>query len=229
MTPAEDKPQPLALYSLAGDLAQLVTLQMEMIDSQEDTSDVDREIAEYLGERIPERVDAAAHMVRYLESQVKLAEEEEQRLRRRKARLQNARERLRGYLARVLELLPIPKRGLRRLEGRSATISLWANGGEQRIDVNEQLLPGEFFRYRIEVGYDEYLRMVELLGSPAIRGAERIVDTRLVRESLAQPCLACQGGRFKQPDAPCASCGDSGLTGVPGATLAERGHHVRIS
>ena len=221
-------PPPLTLYSLTGDLVDLVTLQAEMIANGEDTADIDREIQAYVGERIPERVDAAAHVSKSLQAQARLAEEEEKRLRARKQSFLNARERLHGYLAAVLERLPMPKRGSRRLEGRTSTVALYGNGGEQTLDFKEELLPAEYFTYKIELSHSEYLQARELLGTPAVKNAERVPDTRLIREHLGLPCAACQGGRYKRPDAPCASCGDSGFMGVPGAQLLPRGSHIRI-
>lgn len=219
----------LSLYSLTDELAQLLAVQEEMIENGENTDEISRQIVEYIAARIPERVDAAAHVSKHLKAQEDFAEAEEKRLKARKHFFSEARKRLHGYLVRVLEMLPEPKRGVRRLEGDVASIALYGNGGLPPLDLYEEsLLPAEYYTFKIELSYANYLQALEVLRIPQVIHAERIVNEKLIRQHLALPCSACEGGKFSKPDAPCSACGGDGMAHIPGARLAPRGNHIRI-
>ena len=219
----------LSLYALTDDLTQLLAVQDEMIANGEDTTEINRQIVEYVATRIPERVDAAAHVSKHLKAQEELADAEEKRLKARKLNFRAMRDRLHDYLERVLEMLPEPKRGVRRLEGDYASIALYGNGGLAPLEIyDESLLPAEYFTYQIQLSHSDYLKALDVFGIPQIRYAEKIRNEKLIRQHLALMCGACEGGKFSKPEAPCSSCGGDGLAHIPGARLAPRGNHIRI-
>src|ERR1051325_6743104 len=123
MTPAAEPIKELTLYHLSTELMDLLSVRAEMCEGGEDTTEIDVQIAEYV-QRIPDKVDATAHVLRTLESQETLAMEEISRLHARRKRIVSALEHLKQYLCSVLEQLPKPKRGCRKLEGSTAELVL---------------------------------------------------------------------------------------------------------
>ncbi len=236
MTPTMDAPQAqthsLTLYSLTDELAQLMALRAEMAENAEDTAAIDGEIAVYL-QRLPEKVDAVAAILRILDSQVGLAADEVQRLNQRRRRLAAAREKLAGYVCDILSQLPEPKRGSRKLEGGTATLALVRNGGAEPLDVyDESLVPDEYCVAVVKIPWAKWLDIREFADCPPAN-VEREVNNKAVREALAAPCWACEGTGIIPTDTPsettpCNCCMGDGKGSVPGAKLMERGSRLEI-
>jgi len=218
----------LTLYDLSNELAQLSSVRSEMVEAGEETTEIDTQIAVYM-QALPTKVDGVAKFLLHLAGQEKFAEEEERRLKAAKFRFRAAREALTGFVMFVLQRLPLPKHGgPRKLEGHSATLSAVQNGGKQELIIdNDQLVPAEYRNYIVCFSHNEWLHALELLGSPAVKNADRPIDKALVRDTLLSPCLRCQNDPESREG--CEKCGGSGYQTVAGAHLADRGYRLRIS
>ena len=171
----------------------------------EDTSAVDAEIARYLGEQLPAKVDGIRGFVRQEEAIAAAATEEAARLSQIAAARLARVARLKEYL-----LFALQAAGKTKLEGRTGgSISVCANGGVQPLVIDSSLLPDHFC------------------------DSVRTPNTIRIRAALEHPCATC-GGSKDDPADPrqfadsCPACGASGKQGVPGAHLDPRGQHVRI-
>lgn len=112
---------------------------------------------------------------------------------------------------------------------------------------NPGLLPKEFYEIVIHISLENFQRIcncVDEIGSPALRQA--LADARnsglqestigkprlsAIYAALQKPCPACKSlpiQHYGVGDAECPMCGGSGLAGVPGARLLDRGEHVEV-
>ncbi len=215
----------LTLYSLTDELAQLISARVEMAEAKEDTTAVDAAISAYTAQ-LPQKVDATAHVLQTLESQIALAKVEEERLSDRRAFLEASRDRLKEYVLDVLSNLPKPKHGSRKLEGSTASLVLKPNGGLARLEIqDENLIPDECCIAEVRMPWRMWTekRLTYLRGELECIKAKRLPSNEAIRKAMEAPCWACEG---KGGD--CASCGGSGKAGVPGARLLERGATLQI-
>lgn len=224
----------LSLYHLSADLTDLIALRMEMVEAKEDTSEIDRQLAAYMAS-LPQKVDAVAHVIRHMESQEELATQEIARLNARRRSTASERERLEEYVKGVLAGLPDPKKGkVKKLDGQTASLQLWPNGGAQPVDIQDgSLVPDEYCKATVTLPYVWWLKI--LADSATLPGPDWTVrrepDDDLIRKALNENCWDCSGsGKHGEdyPDMPCPACGGSGKQGVPGCSLRERGTHLRI-
>jgi hypothetical protein len=220
------QPGSLSLYHLADDLVSLLALREEMAEDKESTEAADAAIAEYM-QSLPQKVDGVVHVLRTLESQAELAAAEVVRLAARRRRIASAAYRLRQYCCDVLARLPKPKRGSRKLEGSTATLTLKGNGGLEPLDVyDEALVPDEYCTAEITVPFSFWGKVNDLCNEHGVRykfSGRRSVDHIAIRKALAENCWLCEGN-----GGDCNACGGSGKQGVPGARLQERGNHLEI-
>jgi hypothetical protein len=132
----------LTLYSVVDTLPALIdSLDMTEPGSPE-RAECEAEITRYF-EALPQKVDGVAHVHAHLEAQVKFAGTEIQRLQNRKRRFEHAVERMEAYIMSVLDRLPVPKRGPKKLEGATATFSLCKCPASLRI-TDEAKIPAEY-------------------------------------------------------------------------------------
>jgi hypothetical protein len=117
-------PKPtLTLYALSEELmAHLDSIDLTDPGSSE-RAECEAAIQAYLAQ-LPAKVDSVARMLAHLESQAQMAAREMQRLTMRKQTFERATERLEEYCVRVLEQLPAPRKGPRKLEGETSTLTL---------------------------------------------------------------------------------------------------------
>lgn len=228
-----DPARSLTLYHLSDELAQLTALRVEMAEAGEDTTAVDHSIALYL-QALPDKVDAVAHVLHTIESQIALAKVEQDRIAKRTEPFQAAFDRIRQYACDVLAELPKPAKGCRKLDGQSSTLMLKGNGGLAPLQIDDEtLVPDECCVAQVQMPYADWMAMWEAIiirGEKAIdpqflanAQCQRSVDNKAVRKSLDEPCWACEGKGGE-----CISCGGTGKQGVPGARLMDRGMHLEI-
>lgn len=172
----------LTLYSVVDTLPVLIdSLDMTEPGSPE-RAECEVDIARYL-EALPQKVDGVAHVHTHMAAQVRLADAEIKRLQARKRRFENAVERMETYIMSVLDKLPVPKRGPKKLEGATATLSLCKCPPSLQI-TDESKIPAE---YRIVIHpvpattqVDKAAVKQALQLGIAVPGAELITDrTRL--------------------------------------------------
>ena len=94
-------------------------------------------------------MDRVGYALAFLESQAQLAAAEIKRLQARKGRYERDTERLERYCCRVIEQLPEPKRGARKLEGRTTTLSI--RPSDEVIITSEEQVPGAYKTVCVEM------------------------------------------------------------------------------
>ena len=172
----------LTLYEITDTLPVLLdSLEMTEPGSPE-RSECEADITRYM-EALPSKVDGVARMLAHFEGQEKLAAAEIQRLQARKRRFGAARERLEVYVMSVLDKLAQPKRGPKKLEGDTATLSLCACPASLRIN-DETKIPAE---YRIVIPQTTQVNSMAVkdalkLGI-AVPGAELVTDKKRLGRS----------------------------------------------
>jgi hypothetical protein len=151
--------QAMTLYSLSEDL----TAHLESVDLTEPGSpqreECEAAIRRYM-EQLPAKVDSVARMLAHLENQAQMATQEMQRLQGRKQAFERAGERLSAYCVRVLEELPEPKRGPRKLEGETTTLAL--RPSEAAIVTDEAAVPALYKTAVLEMPapvWEEFVRL----------------------------------------------------------------------
>lgn len=230
--PGSPKPiKSLTLYSLSSELTDLINERMEMVEAGENTAEIDKQLSAYFA-ALPNKVDAVAAVLKHMEAQEELATAEVARLNARRRSFASERERLEGYVKDVLAALPDPKRGkVKKLEGGTASLQLWPNGGAQSLDVQDPaMVPIEYQTVTVKMNMADWVAY----GGPIQKNCSFDVtqepDDKLIRKALAENCWDCSGtGRYGHEDeAPCPACGGSGKQGVPGCSLRPRESHLRI-
>lgn len=135
-------PSGLTLYEITDTLPVLLdSLEMTEAGTPE-RAECEAEIMRYF-EALPQKVDGVARILAHFEAQAKFASEEIKRLQTRKGRFDRAAERLESYAIAILERLPEPKRGPKKLEGATSTLSLRKCPASLRI-TDESQIPARF-------------------------------------------------------------------------------------
>ena len=192
----------MTLYALSEDL----TAHLESIDLTEpgtpERAECEMAIQVYMGQ-LPTKVDSVAWMLAHLEDQVQMAAQEIQRLQGRKQAFERAQERLEEYCIHVLEQLPEPKRGAKKLEGRTSTLALRLS--DAVVITDEATVPAEYKTACVE--------MPALVWESLVRRDESVIG-RLTKQNLKVRLVdvkkAIKGGES-----------------VAGADLEYRNHLVR--
>ena len=192
----------MTLYALSEDL----TAHLESIDLTEpgtpERAECEMAIQVYMGQ-LPAKVDNVAWMLAHLEDQAQMAAQEIQRLQGRKQAFERAQERLEEYCIHVLEQLPEPKRGAKKLEGRTSTLTLRLS--DAVVITDEEAVPAEYKTACVE--------MPALVWESLVRRDETVID-KLTKQKpkvrLADVKKAIKGGES-----------------VTGADLEFRNHLIR--
>jgi len=192
----------MTLYALSEDL----TAHLESIDLTEpgtpERAECEMAIQVYI-EQLPAKVDSVAWMLAHLEDQVQMAAQEIQRLQGRKQAFERAQERLEEYCIHVLEQLPEPKRGAKKLEGRTSTLALRLS--DAVVITDEVAVPAEYKTACVE--------MPALVWEGLVRRDESVIG-KLTKQNLKVRLVdvkkAIKGGEV-----------------VAGADLEYRNHLVR--
>lgn len=130
------------LYGILDELAVLIdSLDMTAAGSPE-RAQCEAEIQVYL-RALPQKVDGIAHVLKTWENQVSFGKAEVKRVADRAARFQRLYDHLTGYVIPILEALPEPKKGTRRLEGQSSTLALASCPASVNV-TNETAVPARF-------------------------------------------------------------------------------------
>lgn len=149
----------ISLYSLAEDLtAWLDTRECTDPDSEE-RKECDRAVETFVGQ-LATKVDSVSWMLGHLESQAAFAAQEIKRLQDRKRFFEAAQEQLEQYCVRVIEALPEPKKGARKIEGASSTLSIRPSEGA--ILTDEAAVPAEFKTAVVEMPAKTWELLVKL-------------------------------------------------------------------
>lgn len=124
----------------------------------------------------------------------------------------------------------------RKLQSALGSISLVGNGGKQPVEIaDESLIPDEFWRVTVTMPAERWndIREADFGDDETNRLLRGIVPKRepsksAIEAELNRNCEQCEG-TGGVPDCFCPHCGGTGKRGVPGARLADRGEHVRVT
>jgi len=146
----------------------------------------------------------------------------------------------------------------RKLQSALGSIMLVNNGGKQPVEItDEALVPDEYKRVTMTMSVLDQELLCEMLnwaaderpGTNEAQGVRDLVSRIMlsirskdvsksaIEAALNQPCESCEGvgrrcvheSQLSEVWDTCDSCGGTGKRGIPGARLAERDQHVRIS
>lgn len=134
----------ITLYQIEDYLRALIDTADGMEESDEQRLAILADIAEANSAAIQKR-DNVIRFLRHLEIQESGIDAEIDRLKALKAHYSKGRERLEKYVVSVLEQLPQPKRGARKLEGTIGVLSLRKNPDKVEIfEGDEALVPAQY-------------------------------------------------------------------------------------
>lgn len=150
----------LTLYNLADTLPALLDTLDMVEEGTPERQELETQIQVYM-QALPAKVDDTCRMLAHFEAQQDMAAKEIKRLQERKKAFERAQERLEGYVVRVLEFLPPPKKGQPKLEGATNTLTLRPSDAVKIID--EPSVPAEFKTACIELPLTEWAFVIEAL------------------------------------------------------------------
>jgi hypothetical protein len=122
-------------------------------------AECDKAVDEFTAQ-LASKVDAVSWMLAHLESQAELAAEEIKRLQARKKFFESAVETLETSCVRVIEKLPEPKKGARKLQG--ATTALSIRPSDRVIPTDEASIPSKFKTASIEMPAPQWELLIDL-------------------------------------------------------------------
>lgn len=143
----------LTLYKLEDELLAWAN-SFEMAESDEQRMEIAERVSAYL-QQAREKRDRFVEFLRHIDSQIKLAGEEESRIAQRRIALQNMRASLEEYAIRTMEALD-----LRKLEGNTSTLSL-ARRPVSVILTDESKVPLCFKRATITLPAEQAMDVFE--------------------------------------------------------------------
>ena len=170
----------LSLYELSEELVCLLDTRDMVEQGSADQADLDAQIQQFQ-DALPRKVDNVCRMLAHLESQAaaaKLAANLEfDRLTKRQKHFESQAASLEGYCVRVLEALPAPKKGPRKLEGQCNTLALSTS---ERCKVEDAaLVPIEYKTAAAKMPAELWQQIVETLWPETLAQITVDVSVRL--------------------------------------------------
>lgn len=231
----------LSLYQLEVELCELIEFR-ESCETEEERKAADAQIAVYV-EREVRKVDNLRSYLRHCEMMIGTAREEVQIQSGRMQAWTARKDRLKSSVLGVMQMI-----GEKKLEGRTGTLSIKGNGGQQALTItDESLVPDEFCEAHVVLKIDAWFKRLRFHLGSDVAVCSRVVRNDLVRRALSEPCPNCEGGDLVNmveeipvihgvPDlsqaiktvVPCSACGGEGTRRVPGARLEPRGSHLEV-
>jgi hypothetical protein len=171
----------LSLYALESDLGALLECAETVTPEQE--AQYRAELAEAL-QKTTEKRDRVAQFLAHCESQAELAKAEIKRLQDRRQFFERAAERMKSYVSWIIrEMGPDEKGAWRKLEGKTATLSLRKMPDVLQVD-DEASIPPKFKTLVIEVPAAAWERHIEQCGDKSILDAVLRTEVKLDRRGL---------------------------------------------
>ena len=239
----------LSLYAIESDLSNLIEMREQTLASlklaefegdlpltierlNEEAVEIEAAIQLYVRTEIT-KVDNIRAFWRHCELMRDAAKAEAETQAQRAKGWASRLDRLKETCRAVMETIPFPTGKPRKLEGRTGSLLLKANGGKQAVEISdESLIPEECRRVTVTMSVDMWQSVcdayahcnesVDLDAMPGI-GVRTELSLSLIGEALQRPCGKCKG---IGASVPCPECGGSGHRSVSGAYLVERGSHV---
>jgi len=197
----------LSLYQLDDRLVELIQYREERLydlqspADEEELRTLDVEITKYL-EALPKKVTGVVSVFRLWDDRESNIDAQIMRLTAAKLRISKNRERLKSYVAEILDRQPEPVKGCKKLEGVDGSVlMLKKNGGLAPLKIQDDVLPDEYRTTEIRL--------------PATYVADVVAQFPGAKAGRTEP----DNGRIREA----LKTGE-----VPGAWLTERGQHVEI-
>ena len=212
----------LSLYQIEADLQELMAAYSE---AEEDATReaIEAGIREYV-EREVMKVDGIRSYLRHCEVMADAAKAEAAAQLERSKQWTKRAEKLESACLAVMTQM-----GKKRLEGNTGALVAKKNGGVAPIEItDEMLVPDEFCVAQVEMPWViwDCADKVTVGIMPEHVKVKRVVSNTAIRKSIDLTCWACNG--ICSEENPCSLCGNSGLAGVPGARLLERGSSLQV-
>ena len=240
----------LSLYTIESDLSNLIEMREqaqaelyaittlgespERTEATEALKIIDDQISQYIGAEI-RKVDNIRSFWRHCELMRDAAKAEAETQAQRAKAWASRLDRLKETCRSVMETIPFPTGKPRKLEGRTGSLLLKANGGKQAVEISdESMVPDELCTVTVTMS-------AALWNAAAVFFAEDLVGTKvgprtpslsLIGEAIQKPCVACNGVGApwnNSASVPCPECGGSGHQSVPGCRLSPRSNHVECT
>lgn len=216
----------LSLFQIEHELVELIEFR-ESAETDEERKAADAQIQVYVEKEV-RKVDNIRSYLRHCDVMATAAKEES-RLQADRAKAWTGRmDRLKASVLGIMQMI-----GEKKLEGRTGTLSVRGNGGQQALTItDESLVPDEFCDMTLIVPASIWKRDRTLA---SIAGT-RSVKNDLVRKALSEPCPVCKGEKAifppvdwkDQTQIKCPGCSGEGTRRVPGARLEPRGSHLEV-
>ena len=223
----------LTLWHIESALLELLDAREEA-DTPEAVTACDEALAEYVAREV-QKVDNIRGLIKHCQVVARAAREEARDQEARARAWERREERVKAFVQVVMEQFNLP-----RLEGRAGRLMLKGNGGLKPLEITDPaVIPEECVRYAGWISGRMMRQLREELNFALLSSAdmylERVVDNDAVRRAL-KTCEVCHGSGEVTVDAEyseacggtCPACAGSGLGGVPGARLRDRGKHVEV-
>lgn len=227
----------MTLWEIAGEIRRLVELREDLAIAIPDPGEeaallqsreqVETELREYFTKEI-RKVDGIRNWWRHCETMASTAKAEAKVQSERAAAWTARLDHLKAMCCSVMEGMPWPAKGSKKLEGHTGSLLLKGNGGKQAVLVSDPtMVPVEFCILSVNIPGSIICAVIESFPGLKIT-ANRIPCLEMIRQELEKECANCggHGKAWADPMESCPNCGGSGKQGVPGCQLAERGNHV---
>lgn len=221
----------LTIYDIQADLANLIEVRDEMQEKGEDLQHIEQAICDYVAKSV-RKVDGILSYIKHAEMMESAAKAESARLKAVSVTWAGRIERLKHFVRFVMEGMQWDEGRVRKLEGKTGSLVLKADGGKPAVEITQaSLIPEELVQYTGTISGCDFMKMMNAIREVVCNDGwvgsvqmERIPHKGRIAAALEKPCPGCGGNEI----VPCQLCGGSGKAVVPGARFAERGSSVIV-
>ena len=220
-------------------LAQKPQTEEEISARECDLASIENDIAR-LSHELLAKTDSFAAVVRRLEAEAALCNQEVARYRARQKSIETARASLKEYALHVMQ-----QQKIKSIKTPLTTLRRQENGGVRAIEIdNLEDIPDHFCDAIITMSFSEWKEMFRLWCEQegTVARVERTPNHSSIRAELSEACPFCGGKGCVHPDGTiinamsdgsetmvCQPCQGDGCGRVRGVRLLPRGEHLRIT
>lgn len=211
-----------SLYVLEDTLLQLIAMR-EDAETDEERAVIDQQLVEWTAHEVL-KVENIHGFLRHCELMEFGCAQEEDRIRELKHLWKARADRVKELVRTAMEAA-----GKKKLEGRTGSLVLKANGGRQAVLIPDPaMVPDEYCTFNVTLTAEQWREVAYYVDTQAKREPAKPE----IYKALTTECNSCGGsGQAKSGNGErlaCPTCGGSGKAGVQGCSLADRGSHVEV-
>ena len=226
----ERQPKSLSLYDIEEDLTALLDTE-DMVEDEETRLRILDDIVEKHEAAVAKR-DNLIRFIRHTELQIEAVKAEQQRLAKLRKSWENGLKRVREYVAGVIEQLPEPKRGARKLEGTIGVLSIAKTPDTVEVE-DASFLPWNMLDAVIYVRGEDLGKLQEALESMdsqyrPILGQVELKPRKAHIKAALEARQAAIARAHQEPIADAAYAAKQIPEEIPGADLKMGGYSLRI-